>query len=106
MKFLIDQQVPPDLAQWLIERGAEAVHVRDVGLRDSDDREIWRTALTQGMVIITKDEDFAARRAAADEGPRIIWLRIGNATNKVLFAWLSTRWANVEIALRDGATLI
>ena len=39
----------------------DAQAVREVGLREAEDRAIWRHAQTQGRVIITKDEDFALR---------------------------------------------
>jgi Domain of unknown function (DUF5615) len=35
--------------------------VREIGLREANDAEIWRYALQQQAAIITKDEDFAER---------------------------------------------
>jgi predicted nuclease of predicted toxin-antitoxin system len=106
MKFLIDQQLPPALAQWLAERNCSAEHVRKVGLRDAEDNEIWKTAAARGMAIITKDEDFAARRARVAGGPAIVWLRIGNATNEALREWLEPRWEDVERSLKDGSGVV
>ena len=59
MKFLVDAQLPPALAQWLREAGYDAQAVREVGLREADDSGIWRHAQAQGRVIVTKDENFA-----------------------------------------------
>jgi predicted nuclease of predicted toxin-antitoxin system len=106
MKFLIDQQLPPGLARWLIERGAEASHVREIGLRDAADSAIWSRAFAEGWIVVTKDEDFAARRSVVRDGPTVVWLRIGNATNPVLMSWLGPRWADVEAALLGGAPVI
>jgi predicted nuclease of predicted toxin-antitoxin system len=35
-------------------------------------------------VLVTKDRDFALRRAASNDGPAILWVRIGNASNRTL----------------------
>ena len=58
MRFLVDAQLPPALARWLVERGYVAEHVFDLGMAGADDREIWAYASRVGAVIITKDEDF------------------------------------------------
>ena len=59
MRFIVDAQLPPALADWLRARGHEATAVRDIGLRDADDRTIWARAGIDQAVIVTKDEDFA-----------------------------------------------
>ena len=61
MKFLVDAQLPPALAHWLREGGHEAEHVEDTGLREANDGAIWAHAVQSGAIIVTKDEDFAAR---------------------------------------------
>ena len=55
MKFLIDAQLPPALAEWLRQAGYESQSVRDAGLRDAEDFMIWQYAQTHGWVILTKD---------------------------------------------------
>ena len=75
MKILIDAQLPPGLKLMLAEAGHEALHVVDVGLRDADDGQVWGYAAREGIAILTKDEDFAARRLREPHGPTIIWLR-------------------------------
>ncbi len=106
MKFLVDAQLPPGLAQWLRLRGHEAQHVADAGLRHSEDPDIWMHALEFDSVIITKDEDFAERAARGPNAPRIIWLRVGNTTNAALEQWLSPRFPNIIVLLNRGDALI
>lgn len=106
MKFLVDQQLPPALTGWLLARGHEAEHVRNIGLRDADDPDIWRRALDMGAIIISKDEDFAARRSHSADGPQIIWLRIGNSTTPQLLVWLSKSWSAIESALKNGRAVV
>jgi predicted nuclease of predicted toxin-antitoxin system len=47
----------------------------------ADDKDIWAYAIQVGAVIVTKDEDFAERRARAVDGPSIVWIRIGTCTD-------------------------
>jgi len=88
VKFLVDAQLPPALAQWLRDAGHEAQAVREVGLREAEDSAIWQHAQTAGRVIVTKDEDFAQRAQSLAAGPVIVWLRIGNTSNAALREWL------------------
>ena len=106
MKFLIDAQLPPALARWVQEQGYDAQHVEILGLGDAEDHVIWTQAITIDAIIITKDEDFAARAAREATAPVIVWLRIGNATNHVLIQWLEPRWTQIVSLLNDGHQLI
>ena len=95
MKFLVDAQLPPALAGWLKEAGHEAGHVEDVGLREAEDGAIRAHALKTGAIIVTKDEDFAARSMQTESAPTIVWLRVGNTTNRVLRLWFEARLAGI-----------
>lgn len=106
MKFIVDHQLPPDLARWLVGKGHEADHVFLLGLGDADDGRIWDFAVLEAAVIITKDADFANRRYARGDGPTIVWLRIGNATTSALLEWLKLRWDKVMAALEQGRSVI
>lgn len=106
MKFLIDAQLPPALAVWLREKGHEAQAVREVGLREATDEAIWAHALQTAAVIVTKDEDFAARCEQAAAGPVIVWLRVGNASNQALRTWLEPRLAGVVQLVSQGSRLV
>ena len=106
MTFLVDAQLPLALARWLSQQGHTAQHVDDIGLREADDQEIWNQALSTGAIVVTKDEDFAERTARTTSGPVILWLRIGNATNRALMLWLIPRWAPITTLLDAGHRLI
>ena len=106
MNFLVDAQLPPGLVRWLADQGHSAQHVNDVGLTSAEDFVIWNYALGVDAIIVTKDEDFAERNARTAVGPVIVWLRIGNATNRALFEWLEPRWSSVVQLLTDDNRLI
>jgi len=59
MILWVDAQLPPQIAAWL--SGAfqvEAKALRDIGLRDASDEQIFSGAASAGAVILTKDRDF------------------------------------------------
>ena len=58
MKFLVDAQLPPALARWLRDAGHEAQAVREVGLREAEDDDIWNHALKTGAVLIPRTKTF------------------------------------------------
>ena len=59
MTIWIDAQLSPAIAIWLTANfPVTALAVRDVGLRDAEDREIFLEARRQSAVVLTKDNDF------------------------------------------------
>ena len=98
--------MPPALAGWLREQGHEAQAVRDVGLREAEDSAIWAYAKQTGTVILTKDEDFAARAQQVQDGPVIVWLRVGNSSNAALRAWLEPRLPGIVQLVGQGNRLV
>ena len=58
--------------------------MEDVNLRDAEDSPVWRHALDNQTVLITKDEDFAERARQSRTAPVIVWPRIGNVSNRAL----------------------
>ena len=106
MRFLVDAQLPPTLARFLATEGHEAVAVRDVNLQDAEDAVLWEYASRQGLVVITKDEDFAQRVLREGAPPQVLWLRIGNATNPALLAWLEPVLPEALAALHAGNPLV
>lgn len=106
MRWIVDAQLPPALAVLLRQRGHEAEHVEEAGLRHSDDSAIWQRALERGAVIVTKDEDFPSRAWVSRIAPPIVWLRIGNASRRTLLAWLEPFLPDIEARLAQGEKVI
>ena len=56
LKIWLDAQLSPSLAVWLSRRfKLDVVAVRDVGLRNAEDREIFDAARKANVVVVTKD---------------------------------------------------
>jgi len=106
VKFLVDANLPPALAQWLASEGHEAHHVSDLGLEAMPDREIWTRARDLDACIVTKDEDFVLLQALDRAGPAIVWIRIGNAVRRVLLQRLPVLWPAVMSAIERGDKIV
>jgi predicted nuclease of predicted toxin-antitoxin system len=88
MKFFVYANLPPGLASWLRGFGHDAIHVMDVVGLGQDDRAIFDHGRLHDLIIVTKDEDFAMLMTLSSDPPKVVWLRLGNATNPALRAWL------------------
>ena len=86
MTIWLDAQLPPALAPWIRDTfAAPCIAVRDLGLRDADDRTIFDQARSAGdVVILTKDSDFVDLARLFGPPPHILWLTCGNVTNRLL----------------------
>jgi predicted nuclease of predicted toxin-antitoxin system len=106
MRFLVDAQLPPALARWLVAAGHEAEHVGDVGLGDARDQAIWVYAAGVGAVIVSKDEDFAQRNILQNAGPPVVWIRLPNTRRRELLVWFEAVLPAIIEALERGESLI
>jgi predicted nuclease of predicted toxin-antitoxin system len=106
VKILIDAQLPPGLKVLLARAGHDSYHVTDIGLRDAADSVVWEYAVREKAIILTKDEDFAARRLRARDGPTIIWLRVGNSSRAALAHWLMPLLPSIQNLVDGGESII
>ncbi len=102
IRFLIDAQLPPRLARVIAAEGYLAEHLEDLGIRHAKDSAIWDYAKEKDAVLITKDEDFVNRFRRQQDTPVIVWLRIGNATNRVLIDWIMPALPTIVARLETG----
>ncbi len=59
MRIWVDAQMSPAIATWINSNYAvNAVAIRDLGLRDAEDKEIFEAAKQKKAVVVTKDSDF------------------------------------------------
>jgi len=84
MRLLFDQNLSPRLPRLLADLYPNSAHVREVGLRDASDVQIWEYAKQNGFVIVSKDSDFQQRSLLHGHPPKFIWLRVGNCPVKVI----------------------
>ena len=76
MKFLIDQNRSPRLAELMREAGHDAVHTLDLGLEAADDEVLLRLATDQARVVVSGDTDFGTLLATTSLlAPSVILFR-------------------------------
>ena len=91
MKLLFDQNLSPRLPRLLADIYPESAHIRDLGLRDATDTQIWEYAKANGYAIVSKDSDFQARSLLFGDPPKFIWLRVGNCPVETIEVLLRTQ---------------
>lgn len=60
MNFLIDNSLPPLLAEKLRQAGHDSVHVRRYGIHKADDEVVFGRAIEEDRVLVSADTDFSA----------------------------------------------
>lgn len=107
MTIWLDAHLSPRIARWINERfEVTALPLRDLGLRDSEDNEIWNTARKEAVVVMTKDSDFPDLVRRHGPPPQIIWLTCGNTSEERLKEIFSTHLAEAVALLRSGEPLV
>lgn len=108
MKLLFDANVSHKLVRHLASEYPDSSHVREVGLRGAEDRQIWDYARANGFVIASKDSDFRERSYVEGSPPKIIWLDVGNAGTGAIAALLRRERERIERfhTLEDASLLI
>ncbi len=72
MKLLLDENLSPRLVNRLKILLPGLTHVRDFGLKQADDREIWAWAQRNDFAIVTTDADFVALAQRFGSPPKLI----------------------------------
>jgi predicted nuclease of predicted toxin-antitoxin system len=82
MKLLFDQNISYKLVSRLNDIFTESRQIRDCGLENSTDKQIWEFAKEKDYVIVTFDGDFYDFSLVWGHPPKIVWLRTFNQTTK------------------------
>ena len=107
MKIWVDAQLSPQIAAWIVaEFSYEAFSVKELGLRDAEDREIFAAAKEADVVVMTKDRDFLLLLDSFGPPPRIIWLTCGNTSNASLKEILKETLVEAIRFLESGEAVV
>jgi predicted nuclease of predicted toxin-antitoxin system len=78
MKLLFDQNISFRIVKNILDTFPEAKQVRELGLENNTDRQIWNFARENQYTIVTFDADFFDLSNLLGTPPKIIWIRTGN----------------------------
>ncbi len=81
MNLLLDQNISFRVVPLLSDSFENVRQVKQIGLVDATDLQIWNYALRNNFTIITFDSDFIELSNLKGFPPKIIWLRFGNSSN-------------------------
>lgn len=108
MKLLLDQNLSHRLIQALRQEYPDSLHVREVGLKDAADVEVWKYASEHGFTIVTKDADFHQRSFLYGHPPKVVWIRSRNCSTALIEDLLRRHRREIEAFSLDaeGAFLV
>ena len=107
MKLLVDNQLPVALARFLTANGFESAHVQDIAMDAVEDQTIWKYALENNLIIVTKDEDFQAfANRQRKIPPQVVWVRLGNCRKVELLEVFSKILPELRDVLASGVPVI
>jgi predicted nuclease of predicted toxin-antitoxin system len=87
LEFWIDLNLPPVMAKWLQEDfQVSAKSFKELNFETEEDILVFRKAATRinTIVITTKDIDFKNLVNDSSTPPKILYLNVGNISNKML----------------------
>ena len=96
MKLLLDQNISNRIIPKLLKHFPEVKHVKDYGLNNSNDIEIWKFAKNEHRIMVTFDSDFYDMSLIYGSPPKIIWIRTGNIKTNTLAEILISNKVKIE----------
>ena len=78
MRFLFDQNISHRILKLIAKDYSDSTTVKNEGLINAPDREIWEFAKINDYIIVTQDSDFIDLNSLYGFPPKIIWIRTGN----------------------------
>jgi predicted nuclease of predicted toxin-antitoxin system len=81
VKLLLDENLSRRIVPSLQQRFPGSTQVALVGLERAADVTLWDYAHAHGFILVSKDDDFRDLQLLRGHPPKLIVLRLGNATN-------------------------
>lgn len=96
MKILFDQNISHRLVNRILDIFPDAKQLRDIGIENSTDRQIWEFAKKEDYIIVSFDSDFYDFSLVWGHPPKIIWIRTWNQTTAEIEFLLRKHTHNIE----------
>jgi predicted nuclease of predicted toxin-antitoxin system len=107
MIIWIDAQMSPAIAAWISSNfTVNAVAIRDLGMRDAEDKEIFEAARRENVIVMTKDSYFVLLLDRFGAPPQVIWVTCGNTSNARLKEILTNTLPRALELLKSGEELV
>jgi predicted nuclease of predicted toxin-antitoxin system len=107
VNLLLDENISPRLANRLNLLFPGVTHVREVGLKQADDQQIWGWARDHEFSIITTDADFVALAQRRGWPPKVVHLEQCDFPLRVIEDWLRRSAVRIsEFGKNENAGLL
>lgn len=108
MRFLLDENLSPIIADLLSAAGHDTTHTRALGLAKADDLEVFAMALAERRCIISSDTDFGEilARTSAELPSLILLRRQDHRRASEIAALILTNLDTVASDLDSGAIVV
>jgi predicted nuclease of predicted toxin-antitoxin system len=107
MIIWIDAQMSPAIVTWISSScTVKAIAIRDLGLRDATDKEIFQAVKQENAIVMTKDSDFILLLDKFGSPPQVIWITCGNTSNTRLKEILSRTLPKALELLKSSEDLV
>ena len=101
MKLLFDENMSPALPRRIADLFSNSVHVRDVGMKATDDPIVWDYARNNDFMIVSKDADMHDFSLVFGNPPKVIWLRLGNCSTRQVEELLRRDFEVIKLFYED-----
>ena len=103
MRFLVDAQLARALAAEMKALGHEAIHTTELPEGNATaDEEIRRLAREDGMIVVSKDDDFVNSHILRGDPAKLLFIATDNITNELLLAALHRHSGEIVEAFADS----
>ena len=99
--MLFDQNLSQRLVTRFAKEFPHSTHVKLVGLASATDEQIWQHAKANGYTIISKDGDFTHLALLYGQPPKVVWLKVGNASTADIENHLRAHVEQIEVFERQ-----
>lgn len=100
--LLFDENISARVAEILKNEFPGAKHVKDFSLLESSDLDVWSTAKSEGLTILSKDDDFLQRALLLGHPPKVVILKVGNCGTRDLITFLIARSEAIRSFIADS----
>ena len=101
MKLLFDENLSLRLPRLLADLFPNPLHVRDVGMKATDDPIVWDYAKDNDFMIVSKDADMHDLSLVFGNPPKVVWLWLGNCSTRQVEELLRRDFDVIELFYED-----
>jgi predicted nuclease of predicted toxin-antitoxin system len=103
VKLLFDENLSPTLPRRIADLFPNSVHVRDVGMKATDDPIVWDYARDNDFMIVSKDADMHDFSLVFGNPPKVVWLRLGNCSTRQVEELLRQDFEVIKLFYEDNS---